>query len=60
MCVDPSNLAFHYFDMAVDDPLRRSNTDVEAAGICKEFKLLPIMRNESLTDKSLCLISEVG
>lgn len=59
MCVDPSNLAFLNFDMAVDDPLRRSNTEVEAAGICKEFKLLPIMRNESLTDKNLCLISEV-
>ena len=59
MCVDPSNLAFLYFDMVVDDPLRRSNTDLEAAGVCKQFKLLPMMRNESLTDKRLCLVSEV-
>lgn len=59
MCVDPSESAFRYFDMAVDDQLRRSNIDLGAAGIFEEFKLAPIMRNESLTDKRLCLISEV-
>lgn len=45
MWLDPSELAFLYFDMAVDDQLRRSNINVGAAGIFEEFKLSPIVRN---------------